>query len=123
MYPDSHTPAAEVEAHRHPIFPDSERYEIVRYVYDFDREANHSVITLTFLSEQTKQRKCLRFSGVRCDHPLSGYFGLYILDTKYRQWQADVRIEVGEYYEEGGVYFYAASVEEVVEAAQEGDKG
>src|SRR5579872_2607401 len=110
---DHFTPIAEVAAHRHPILPNSERFEITRFVYDFNREAGESSITLTLVSQDTGERKCLRFSHVRCRHPLEGYFGIYILDTSYRQWQRDVRIEVGEYFEDGGVYFYAESVEEL----------
>ena len=110
---DNVTPRTEVDQHRHPILPNSERFEIVRFLYDFDRESDQSNITLTLVSRDTRERKTLRFSGVRCSHPLEEYFGIYILDTAYRQWERDRRIEVGEYCEEGGVYFYAASVEEI----------
>lgn len=110
---DWHTPIAEVDANRHPVLPDSERYEVTRCVYDFDYEDGKSTITLALLHRQTGERRCLRFVGVSCSHPLSGYHGIYILDTSYRQWERRVRIEVGEFFEDGGVYFLAESVEEM----------
>jgi hypothetical protein len=106
-------PTDEIDAHRHPILPNSERFEILRFVYDFDREAGENTITLTLVSRDTADRKTLRFSGVRSTHPLADYFGIYVVDTSYRQWDRDARIEVGEYFEDRGVYFYAKSVEEV----------
>ena len=115
---DWHTPIAEVDANRHPVLPDSERYEIARCVYDFDFEGGASTITLTLtlVHRQTGDRRRLRFAGVSCSHPLSGYHGLYILDTGYRQWERRVRVEVGEFFEDGGVYFLDESVEEVPDA-------
>lgn len=110
---DHFTSIAEVDTYRHPILPNSERFEIVRFLYEFDREMGQSSITLTLVSRDTAERKCLRFSQIRCSHPLERYFGIYILDTAYRQWEREIRIEVGEYYEDGGVYFYAESVEEL----------
>jgi hypothetical protein len=108
-----HTPIAEVDANRHPILPNSERYKIVRCVYDFDQEHGQNTITLTMVHRETGDRRCLQFSGVSCAHPLQGYYGIYVLDTSYRQWEMRVRIEVGEFYEDGGVYFLAESVEEL----------
>jgi hypothetical protein len=110
---DWHTPIAEVDDHRHPILPQSERYEIVRCVYDFNQELEQNTITLTMVHRQKGDRRCLRFNGVSCNHPLHGYYGIYILDTSYRQWERSVRIEVGECFEDGGVYFLAESVEEI----------
>ena len=110
---DWHTPMTEVDAHRHPVLPNSERYEVVRYVYDFDHENGTHTITLTLVHRSTGERRCLRFSGVSCDHPLRHCEGLYIVDTSYRQWEQRVRIEVGECFEEGGVYFLAESVEDI----------
>jgi hypothetical protein len=106
------TPIDEIESHRHPILPLSEQFEIVRFQYDFNREVGENTIALTMVHRQSKQRKCLRFAGVTCSHPLSGQIGIYILDTAYRQWDRSAKIEVGEYFEDGGVYFFAESVEE-----------
>jgi hypothetical protein len=110
---DWHTPIAEVDANRHPVLPESERYQIARCVYDFDAEGGESSITLTLVHRQTGDRRRLRFAGVSCSHPLAGYYGLYIVDTSYRQWERRVRVEVGEFFEDGGVYFLAESVEEI----------
>jgi hypothetical protein len=110
------TTFAEVDANRHPILPDSERYEIVRYIREVNIESGMNTITLTLIHRQTGERKCLRFDGVSHSHPLMGCTGLYIVDTSYRQWEQRVRIEVGEYFEDGGVYFQAESVEEIPEA-------
>lgn len=110
---DWHTPIAEVDANRHPVLPNSEQYEIVRCAYDFDSEGGEHTVTLTMVHRQTGDRRRLRFAGVACFHPLSDHYGIYVLDTGYRQWEQRVRIEVGEFFEDGGVYFLAESVEEI----------
>lgn len=110
---DWNTSLVEVNSNRHPILRDSENYQIVRCTYDFDHERNDNTITLTLVHRMNGERKRLQFTGVTCDHPLSQNDGIYILDTQYRQWEKSKRIEVGEYFEDGGVYFYAEGVEEV----------
>ncbi len=52
------------------------------------------------------------FRGVTLHEPLTNVSAIYIMDTSYRGWEERVRVEVGELYEEGGVYFLAESVEE-----------
>jgi hypothetical protein len=110
---DDYTPIAEVNANRHPILVDSEQYQIVRCAYDFNRETGENTIMLTLAHRTNQTRRRLRFTGVSCNHSLDGCIGVYILDTSYRQWEKRVRVEVGEFYEDGGVYFRAASVEEM----------
>jgi hypothetical protein len=102
-----------MDANRHPILADSEKYEIVRFQYDLSYESGENTIVLTMVHRVTGDRRCLRFMGVSSSHPLTGCIGIYIVDTAYRQWEKRVRVEVGEFYEDGGVYFLAESVEEV----------
>src|SRR5262245_8469249 len=108
-YP-SYTPIEEIDAHRHPILPNSQDYDVVRCIYDFDQEHNQNSVTLTLVDRVSGDRRCLRFSGVKCEHPLKGCPAVYILDVRHRQWDR-IRVEVGEFYEEGGVCFLAETVE------------
>jgi hypothetical protein len=106
------TPIPEIAAHRHHILPNSQDYEVVRCVYDFDSEHDQKCVILTLVNRYTRERRCLRFSGVECDHPLKDSLGIYILDANYRQWER-FHVEVGEIFEEGGVHFLAESVEQI----------
>ena len=107
-----YTSHPEIEAHRHPVLPGSEHYRITRIQHDADLDSGESTVVLHFAHRETGERRVLSFSGAGCDHPLMHYYGLYVLDIRYRGWE-DLRVEVGEFFEEGGVYFHAADVRDV----------
>ncbi len=52
-----HTPVAEVDANRHSVMPDSERYTIDRYVYDADYAKGESTVTLTMVHRESDERR------------------------------------------------------------------
>jgi|ERR1035441_783807 hypothetical protein len=111
------TPHAEIEAHRHPILPGSENYRITRIQHDANLESGESAVILHLAHRKTGERRVLSFTGGGCDHPLKHYYGLYLLDIRYRGWE-DLRVEVGEFFEEGGVYFHATDVRDITHETQ-----
>ena len=111
------TPFEEVEQHRHPVMPDSHRYELLRARYDIRYDGVESTVTLDLRHRDTGECRRLRFEGAGAGHALSNLCGLYILNIRYRGWESGV--EVGEYYEEGGVFFHARSVRDVTSEPDE----
>jgi len=111
------TPFDEVEQHRHPILPDSERYRLVRAHYDIRYDGGDSNVTLYLQHQETAETRCLLFAGATLRHPISEVHGLYILDIRYRGWELSV--EVGEYFEDGGVFFHARSVRDITSQTDE----
>ena len=75
-------------------------------------ETGDSTLVLHLAHRETSERRVLSFSGAGCDHPLKHSYGLYLLDIRYRGWEG-LRVEVGEFFEEGGIYFHAAEVRDV----------
>lgn len=98
----------EVEQHRHPILPDSQHYRLIRARYDIRYDGSESSVVLDLQHKDTGGTRRLRFDGASISRTLEQPYGLYILDIRYRGWELGV--EVGEYFEEGGVYFHARSV-------------
>ncbi len=105
------TPFEEVEQHRHPILLDSQQYRLIRAIYDIRYDGGDSSVSLDLQHDDTTETRRLLFDCVTLRDPLSEVYGLYILDIRYRGWEFGV--EVGEYFEEGGVFFHARSVREV----------
>jgi hypothetical protein len=105
------TPFEEVEQHRHAILPDSHRYSLLRARYDIRLDGGESSVTLDLQHNTTGERRRLRFEGATVSHALDQLYGLYILDIRYRGWEQAV--EVGEAFEEGGVFFHARTVRDV----------
>jgi hypothetical protein len=110
----NYTPFDEVAAHRHPILLGSEYYRISRIQHDANLESGVSILILHLLHRETGERRVLSFTGGGCDHPLKHCIGLYLMDIRYRGWE-DLRVEVGEFYEEGGVFFYATDVRDITD--------
>jgi hypothetical protein len=115
---DHYTPHAEIEAHRHPVLPGSEHYRITRIQHDADLESGQSTLVLHLAHRQTGERRVLSFTGAQCDHLLAHHYGLYLLDIRHRGWES-LRVEVGEFFEDGGVYFYAADVRDITHESQD----
>jgi hypothetical protein len=111
------TPFDEVEQHQHPILPDSQLYRLIRARYDLRYDGGDSSVTLDLQHNETAATRRLLFEGVLLRNPLSDVYGLYILDIRYRGWELGV--EVGEYFEEGGVFFHARNVRDVSSQADE----
>jgi hypothetical protein len=106
------TPFDEIKVHRHPILSNSERYRLTRIQHDANLETGDSTIVLHLAHRETGERRVFSFTGGGCRHPLADCIGLYLMDIRYRGWE-DLRVEVGEFYEEGGVFFYARDVREI----------
>ena len=111
------TPFDEVKQHRHPILPDSHCYRLVRALYDIRYDGGDSSVTLDLQHDDTAEMRRLLFEGVSLRNPLSEVYGLYILDIRYRGWE--LTVEIGEYFEEGGVFFHARSVRDVSSKADD----
>lgn len=108
------TPFDEVEAHRHSILPGSECYRITRIQHDANLETGESTVILHLAHRESGERRVLSFTGGGCDHPLKHCIGLYLMDIRYRGWE-DLGVEVGEFYEEGGVLFHARDVRDITD--------
>lgn len=114
MRPDF-TAIEEIEAHRHPLLADAHRFQILRIQHDANLESGDSTLVLRLRHRETHTERVLSFTGVICDHPLMHCIGLYMMDMRYRGWD-NLRIEVGECFEDGGVIFRAKDVRDITDS-------
>jgi len=105
------TPNDEIDQHRHPVLPESEHYHLIRARYDIRYDGSDSSITLDLQQNNTGERRRLVFDAVVIHRLLGEPYGIYIMDIRYRD--GEFGVEVGEYYEEGGVFFYASDARDV----------
>lgn len=110
----------EIRRHQHPLLPDPSEYRVLRYVVEVDPDRQAVTCIVLTLRAISGELRHLRFLAPRLPEfgpfqiPLGLLTGpVYVVDTSFRGWENQVRIEVGSLVEDKPTFFYAERVEEM----------